>query len=128
MNAELKEKDPNFDLFDWIKVYNQEKNLNNKLTLKVHEDFGRKYLDVWAPEELIVRFSELNILDSKSLGVILLDALKKIIDYHAFSNKSQFTTDDMDVIYEDLMKITPQLGLQNEVYYNEKLKDLRRSI
>lgn len=128
MNAETDQKDPNFDLQQWIIHYNQEKNPENKLRLELFEDRNGSYLDVWAPMELIVRFSERNILNTKSLGVVLLDALKKIIEYAMYSNRSQFTNEEMDVIYEDLKKFTPHLGLDHESYYMEKLREIGRLI
>lgn len=128
MNAETDQKDPNFDLQQWIIHYNQEKNPENKLRLELFEDRNGSYLDVWAPMELIVRFSERNILNTKSLGVVLLDALKKIIEYAMYSNRSQFTSEEMDLIYEDLKKFTPHLDLDHEPYYMEKLREIGRLI
>lgn len=128
LNAAIKEKDPHFDLNQWIIRYNQEKNPLNKLNLELFEEGHRQYLDVWAPMELIVRFSEHNILDEKSLGVILLDALKKIIEYDMYSNNSQFTAEEMDIIYQDLLKMIPLLGLDTETYYMDKVREIARLI
>lgn len=129
LNEELKTKDPQFDLTSWIEGINQKKNPENKLNLKLFENKYGRYLDVWGPnEELIVRFHEKNILDSRSLAVILLDALKKIYEYSIYSDQSQFDSKEMDIIFEDLKSFSQEVHLNQDPYFMEKLNNLGRMI
>lgn len=128
LNAETKQKDPNFDLSNWIGRLNSKLHSQSKLSFQYYTNRYGNYLDVWAPDELIVRFSEHNILDEKSLGVVLLDALKKIYEYSIYSTSSQFTPEEMHIIFDDLEKFTSEVGLDHDPYYMEKLRDIGRMI
>ena len=128
LNAETKQKDPNFDLSNWIGRLNSKLHSQSKLSFQYYTNRYGNYLDVWGPDELIVRFSEHNILDEKSLGVVLLDALKKIYEYSIYSTSSQFTPEEMHIIFDDLEKFTSEVGLDNDPYYMEKLRDIGRMI